>query len=117
MSVADATRNSRETLRLNSDTRRIPSPAQLAMTKQPASGKNKPPQAGSSWSHQGELIGAASRRQKIELVFPDDTSASGELIAADSYTIKVRVTLDEDQPGVTAEVVYFKHALLSYRFF
>jgi hypothetical protein len=57
-----------------------------------------------AWSHQDELKEAVGKT--VRMAFLDDSSATGVLVSADAFTLRVR-----DEQSV---FTYFKHSMIGY---
>lgn len=76
-------------------------------TRQPPRQKLYKPKLPKRWQHQDELDAHVGK--DIKIVFRDETTASGILLAADQFTIKIDCR--------SGPVTYFKHDMSSYAFF
>lgn len=61
-----------------------------------------------AWSHQDDLKDAVGKT--VALLFSDGTVKAGPLVAADQFTLKVRIVVTDGQSVMT----FFKSALVAY---
>ena len=63
------------------------------------------------WSHQAELEAAARNGRTIDLTVEPGITMRGTLLAADQFTLKVRVTYISGGPVEPTNEVIYKHAI------
>ncbi len=77
-------------------------------------GQRRPVLKPTRWSHDAELQAAAKSGRGIVLTLQAGLVLHGVVLAADQYTVKLRVT-KIDKMHVEPQVgVYYKHAIIGY---